>query len=163
MAFIRYASYKDIPSIRKLAFEIWPKTYKDILSSAQIDFMLDDMYSEGSLLAQFDRGVQFVMGEIDNQPLGFASFSVFDSTKQVYKIHKLYLLPAVQGKGFGKQLVNFIEDDIRLKGAEVLEVNVNRNNPALNFYLKSGFEISREVDIPYHQFVINDYVMRKKL
>ncbi|HEX8377355.1 MAG TPA: GNAT family N-acetyltransferase [Pedobacter sp.] len=163
MVFIRFASHHDIPFITELAYDIWPKTYESILSSAQITFMLNDMYSHESLLRQFKNGHLFLIALKENRPVGFASFSVLDSTQRVYKIHKLYLLPAVQGKRLGKQLVNFIEDDIRLKGAEVLEVNVNRNNPALNFYLKSGFEISREVDIPYHQFVINDYVMRKKL
>ena len=44
-----------------------------------------------------------------------------------------------------------------------LELNVNRANPALGFYTKLGFEISETVDIPYYQFILNDYVMRKAI
>ncbi|HEY0053773.1 MAG TPA: GNAT family N-acetyltransferase [Pedobacter sp.] len=161
MAVIRFASKNDIFLISKLAYEIWPKTYLNILSTKQINFMLNDMYSHENLLAQFNNGVEFLMVEIQNNGVGFASYSLSDSGTSVYKIHKLYLLPAYQGKGLGNQIIQFIEGDSGLKNGKFLELNVNRNNPAVAFYLKNGFEIIREINIPYHQFTLNDYVMRK--
>ncbi len=163
MDLFRYASYKDIALIRELAHQIWPLTYQDILSPEQIRFMLNDIYSKESLLAQFENGTQFVMAEMEDQPIGFASFSLSDEENKVYKVHKLYLLATFQGKGLGKQIINFIEHDVRLIGGQYLELNVNRNNPSAGFYKKIGFNVHSEIDIPYHQFVINDYVMRKKL
>jgi ribosomal protein S18 acetylase RimI-like enzyme len=163
MVCIRFASEKDISLISKLAHAIWPKAYQNILSSEQIDFMLNDMYSHEDLLAQFNNTVQFLIVEIAGDPAGFASFSLLEGQGHIFKIHKLYLLADFKGKGIGNQLIRFIEDNVKLKGGKSLEVNVNRNNPAVAFYLKSGFEIIKEVDIPYHQFVLNDYVMRKTL
>jgi len=34
---------------------------------------------------------------------------------------------------------------------------------ALNFYKKVGFEIFKEEDIPYYQYWMNDFILRKHL
>jgi ribosomal protein S18 acetylase RimI-like enzyme len=39
-------------------------------------------------------------------------------------------------------------------------LNVNRYNPAKDFYEKLGFKIILEEDIPIGQYWMNDYVMR---
>jgi GNAT superfamily N-acetyltransferase len=73
------------------------------------------------------------------------------------------VLPSEQGRGTGKELINYISASAKKLGGNTLELNVNRGNNAQNFYLKSGFSIFQTVDIPYHQFVLNDYVMRKTI
>lgn len=125
--------------------------------------MLEDMYSENALQEQMDTGLQFFLAERDNIPVAFAGYSLSDMEDHVYKLHKLYVLPTEQGRGTGKKLIEHIASIAKSLGGEILELNVNRGNPALKFYQKSGFEISHSVDIPYHQFVLNDYVMRKFL
>ncbi|HCX57958.1 MAG TPA: GNAT family N-acetyltransferase, partial [Sphingobacterium sp.] len=72
-------------------------------------------------------------------------------------------MPNVQGKGFGKALIDFASQKTRLKGKGILELNVNRNNPAYHFYLKQGFEVIETIDIPYYDYVLNDYVMQKEV
>lgn len=52
---IRLAGLKDIPAINALAREVFPETYKDILSPEQITYMLDWMYSPGSLRRQIEQ------------------------------------------------------------------------------------------------------------
>ena len=160
---IRVANSGDISAIHLLAHKIWPASYKDILAEDQIELMLDKMYSHESLHSQMDEGIVFLIVELEGRPIAFASYSLSDQTQSIYKIHKLYLLPEVQGKGIGALLTNFIKDDVIARGAKILELNVNRNNPAYNFYMKYGFEIFKEVDIQYYQYTLNDYVMRMML
>jgi diamine N-acetyltransferase len=160
---IRAAKLDDLDAIRKLANEIWWHTYRNILSEEQIRFMLENIYSEASLTARFNKGMEFLLAEHDKGPLGFAEYSMTESTGKVFKIHKLYVLPSEKGKGNGTKLLQYITDQAKLQGGSLIELNVNRGNPAVNFYKKLGFEISETVDIPYYQFVLNDYVMRKKL
>lgn len=157
---IRVAGKTDIQAIHHLAYEIWWPSYKGILSEEQIEFMLEDIYSAASLEKQMQEGATFIIAEEDGKALGFASFS---SAEHLFKIHKLYILPSHQGKKLGSQLLNFIEDEAKKHYAKFLELNVNRNNLALSFYQKVGFEIFEEVDIPYHQFLLNDYVMRREI
>ncbi|MEJ6980953.1 GNAT family N-acetyltransferase [Pedobacter sp. P351] len=157
---IRLASSNDIFLIHQLANAIWHSTYKSILPIEQIEFMLSKMYSIESLQSQLDEGITFIFAEAEGKALAFASYSLSDSQQFIYKIHKLYILPEEQGKGLGTHLTNFIKRDARAKGGKILELNVNRNNPAQNFYRKYGFEVFEEVDIPYYQYTLNDYVMR---
>lgn len=157
---IRFADSADINIIHSLAHKIWWPAYKDILSTEQIEVMLEEMYSVSALKKQFEEGVLFILNEESYGPTGFASWSAADQQESLYKIHKLYILPSEQGRNIGRKLLTFICSYVKDRGAKTLELNVNRNNPALNFYKKLGFEIFRETDIAYHGFWLNDYVMR---
>ena len=160
---IRAATLADIPSIHELGNTIWWDTYEKILPAPQIEFMLEQMYSTTSLKSQLDEGIMFILAEIDGRAVGFASYSQTDTTHYVFKIHKLYLATKEHGKGIGKQLLNFIKFHVISQGGKFLELNVNRNNPALAFYVKAGFHITKEIDIPYHGYTLNDYVMQMPL
>ena len=155
---IRLATPDDIASITTLAEEIWWNTYLSILPADQIEFMLRDMYSGSSLQKQMEQGATFLVAESREDLVAFASYST--SGSDVYRIHKLYVSPGQQGKGIGAGLLDFIKKDASACGLKFLELNVNRNNPALGFYQKYGFDIFAEVDIPYHRYILNDYVMR---
>ena len=160
---IRHASELDIPAINELAEKIWWPSYRNIISDEQISFMLNDMYSAESLLKQMNSGIEFLIAERECIPLAFAGYSLTDLENQVFKLHKLYVLPTEQGRGTGKKLIGQVSSLAKAKGGKILELNVNRGNSAHHFYIKSGFDIYQTVDINYHRFVLNDYVMRKKL
>jgi GNAT superfamily N-acetyltransferase len=95
--------------------------------------------------------------------VGFAAFSETNTLEQVFKLHKLYLLPSEQGKGTGKLLIEEVSTQSKNLGGLILELNVNRGNKAVNFYKKQGFDVQQTLDIPYHTYVLNDYIMRKAL
>lgn len=160
---IRPANQQDISTISRLAEEIWWPTYRDFISEEQISFMLQEMYSVASLKQQLADGVTFLLALRDDISVGFAGFSQTDETEQVFKLHKLYVLPSEQGKGTGKALVDEVSRLAKADGGKILELNVNRGNKAQHFYKKIGFDIHQTLDIPYHQFVLNDYVMRRPL
>lgn len=159
---IKPAKISDISVIHQLAHEIWWPTYKDVLSDEQITFMLDKMYAEDSLKQQFNDGNTFLILYANDAPKGFAAFSEIDVDKN-YKLQKLYLHPDQQGKGAGKKLIEFVENEVKKRGGEILILNVNRGNKARFFYEKIGYQIIQEIDIPYFQFIMNDYVMSKSL
>ncbi len=125
--------------------------------------MLQDMYSAESLFKQMNEGIEFLIAEREDMTLGFAAYSLVDAENQVFKLHKLYVLPSEQGLGTGKKLIEEVSSSAKLKGGKILELNVNRGNPAQHFYKKIAFEIYQKLDINYHHFVLNDYVMRKEL
>lgn len=53
---------------------------------------------------------------------------------------------------------------MRRLGAEVFELNVNRYNKALEFYLRMGMQIDRSGDFDIGGgFYMNDYILRKSL
>lgn len=158
MITIQKVSVKDIGTIRSLAERVWPSTYKEILSEGQVEYMMDLFYSISSLEEQFKKH-SFLIAYADDEPVGFASFSLLG--EGVYKLHKIYIDTAFQGRGLGKLLIDYILNDLRALGAAALELNVNRNNRAKFFYERLGFEVFREEDIDIGQgYWMNDYVMR---
>lgn len=157
------ATERDIPVIHDLAEQIWWPTYRPILSEEQISFMLKNMYSENALREQINSDIKFLLVKREIENVAFAGYSIEHLPEPLLKIHKIYVLPSEQGKGTGKTLIDYLSSlakDLNIPG---VELNVNRANPALAFYKKMGFEIKETVDIPYYQFVLNDYVMRKKV
>ena len=158
------ASKIQLPIVRDLAFRIWPSAYGEILSQAQLNYMLDKFYSLEALTEQLEeRKHIFLLVENDGKQLGFASYeSNIDNYKT--KIHKIYVLPETQGKGFGVQFINEIEKRAQEANNKILFLNVNRFNKAQYFYKKLGFEIAYEEDIEIgNGYLMEDFVMEKKI
>lgn len=159
---IRPAYAHDIPLIRDLAIRIWPTAYGRIISAEQITYMLEMMYSEKSLAAQMQEGIRFIIAYDGVEPVGFAAFGLQEPG--ICKLHKLYVLPQQQGKGTGALLIRTVEEMAGEKEASLLQLNVNRLNPAVGFYEKIGFSIVEEQDLDIGQgFQMNDYLMAKPL
>ena len=152
-----------IPAIQLLAEITWAFAYKDILSAAQMSYMLHLIYSKESLQQQMlEKKHQFVLLTAADKPSGFASYSIkAEHDNFTYRLHKIYVNPALQGIGAGKYLLDYVLQDIKSLGAESLELNVNRHNKAIGFYRKHGFEVISTEDIPIgNGYFMNDFVMR---
>jgi len=158
---IRKATPADIPLIRDMAYKIWPVTYGNILSQDQIDYMLKLIYGEKVLHEQMENNTEFIIVYDGMNAVGFASFSL--TAPQVYKLHKIYVLPSQQGKGTGRFIIGELVKEMKTKGANILQLNVNRHNNAKEFYEKLGFVVIKEEDIDIGSgYFMNDYVMEKK-
>ncbi len=125
--------------------------------------MFEVIYSREALERQMQEGQTFLILEESGKPVGFAAFSVKDEAAKAYKLNKIYLLPQTQGKGYGKALLQAVEQEVKLSGATLLDLNVNRHNPAKGFYERCGYQVHQQEDIPIGPYWMNDYVMRKKL
>lgn len=159
---IKIASVEDIPLIRQLCMEVWPNTYASILSAQQIGYMLELMYSKEALERQMNEGAIFFLLFHDGEPVGYAAWQ--EETPGQFKLHKLYVLPANQGKGRGRFLLEAIIAACREKGGNVLALQVNRNNKARYFYEKLGFVIAREADFDIgNGYLMEDFVMERRL
>lgn len=162
--FIREANIEDATTIQKLAHEIWWPSYSEILSSEQLSYMLDEIYSEEKIISQINTGEQTYLLLIeDDEAVAFAAYSPRIENPDIYKLHKLYCLPAIQGKGYGKLLINTVCENVLKAGKNVLELNVNRYNLSKHFYEKMGFVVAYEEDVPIGPYWMNDFVMRKQL
>ena len=161
---IKLASIEDIPAIVKIAYDTWFVTYQDVISQAQIEYMFGEMYTPESIYKQMDfyKHAFLILYQAEI-PIGFASYGKLEEPINTYKLHKLYLLPIEQNKGFGRMLLNEVEKQVAALGADHLQLNVNRKNPALSFYEKLGYEIIETVDIPFAEFWLNDFILSKKI
>lgn len=155
---IRAADINDMATIRAIANITWPVAYGSYISKAQLDYMLDMMYSDKSLLEQINKGHQFYVAEQDNTPIGFASVS--KEVENSCKLNKLYVLPTAQKTGAGKLLLQKCIDYAISHAANCLYLQVNKQNNAQHFYGKHGFTI-REASILEigGGYIMDDYIM----
>jgi diamine N-acetyltransferase len=165
MITILEATAKDIKIIQEITYKTWPITYGEILSKAQLDYMLGLFYSDEALMAQFEKKEQlFYLISDTKSTLGFIGIEHNYKNDAATKIHKIYLLPETQGKGFGKKVIEKIEKLALDNHSTTLSLNVNRFNSALSFYKKIGFEVIAEVNIDIgNGYFMEDYVMEKQL
>ncbi len=172
---IRKAGVDDVGAIQGIAEIAFRETYRPILSAAQIDYMMEWMYSEESLFSQMEekRNVFHILS-VDGADVGYISFERHKSPPSdlqgctVFNLQKLYVLPEYQGFGCGAALLSFAEGQMRDlagdSGHAYYELNVNRYNSAVSFYLRHGLHIDRQGDFAIGDgYYMNDFIMRKML
>jgi GNAT superfamily N-acetyltransferase len=161
MISLRSVGPDEAKVIREIAFQTWPDTFKEILTSEQISYMLNWMYAIDLLKHQMQTSHSFCVAEYDKKPIGFIGIELNHPAQGTAKIHKIYMLPSHQGKGIGKKLMHYSFEFAKQHGMSVILLNVNRFNKAVNFYEQLGFFIDREevIDIG-NGYVMDDYVMR---
>lgn len=160
---IRYATLADIPTVRALALAIWPQVYSNMISAAQLEYMLEWMYSHQSLQEQMMTDHRFLLlTDSHGEPAGYAAFRPISETN--WKLEKLYVLPSIHGQGFGKTLLRQVMSEVKALGGTSLELQVNRNNPAVGFYRKLGFDVWRDADFDIgNGFYMIDHIMGRSL
>ena len=150
--------------VRDLAYDIWPDVYSEMITTEQIDFMLEMMYNQDTLRRDVERGVQFYVLSTDEQPVGFFAIEPNTPTPEVMRLHKLYLKKSFHGSGLGKFMLDNIELNTKAQGLQKINLNVNRNNPTVLIYKKQGYTITMSEDITIGDgYLMEDYQMEKVL
>ncbi|MFN0214516.1 MAG: N-acetyltransferase family protein [Saprospiraceae bacterium] len=153
---LRKATEADIPLIRRFAEQIWFDHYPDIISEAQIAYMLELLFNDSALHKQMnEEGQEFWLPEKNGQTLGFLSVSAKGEGE--YFLHKFYL--EGREKGFGTIIFELLL--AQYSDLKILRLRVNRRNfKSVNFYFKIGFRIEFCIDTPFGEgYVMDDFQM----
>ncbi|HSJ03022.1 MAG: GNAT family N-acetyltransferase [Verrucomicrobium sp.] len=159
-------SETDLPIVQALAHRIWRAVYPAIISTEQIDYMLEQMYSLPHLQEEMlTHGVRYrLISAGGNDAAGFLAWQSMADDESAC-LHKLYLLPELHGKGLGARALQFVMDEAKAAGAKKLRLRVNRENRgAIRAYLRQGFAFEEDLctDIG-GGFVMDDHVMVREL
>lgn len=158
---IRRATIADCELINKLANEVFPATYKEILSPEQLDYMMGWMYAPENIRKQMEEeGHVYFIAYEECEPTGYVSVQQQD--ENVFHLQKIYVLPRFQGAGLGSKLFDQAVKYIKEVHPSpcLMELNVNRNNKALRFYERKGMKKVREGDFPIgNGYYMDDYIM----
>jgi diamine N-acetyltransferase len=157
---IRRANAADIPLLREMAERTWRQCYAAILSPEQMDYMLARMYAPEAITQEMADGVIWELAIEEDAPLGFHSCA-FSPGDECLKLHKLYVLPAAQGSGFGKALLARVRALAEALGARKIWLQVNKNNAsAIRAYKRAGYSVERAAVFDIGGgFVMDDFVM----
>lgn len=162
---VHRATTADCELIQRMAQEVFPATYRSILSDAQIAYMMEWMYAPGSILHQMEaEGHVYLIAYKDDEPAGYVS--VQPEGEDLFCLQKIYVLPRYQGLHCGRFLFNEAVKYIRSVHPAPcrMELHVNRHNTAVHFYEHLGMRKLRQGDFDIGcGYQMNDYIMGMEL
>lgn len=160
------AGEEDLQLVHDMAEVVFRHTYKDILSPEQMEYMMEWMYSLPNLQKQSADGHVFFIAADGVTPCGYVSVQpegLSERGRCLFHLHKIYVMPSEQGCGLGKLLFDTVLSYVRSVAdgrPSSIELNVNRNNPAVDFYKHLGMTVLRQGDFHIgNGFYMNDYIM----
>ncbi len=121
--------------------------------------MLQQFQSVLAMQNQVSEGYRYYVVLKDQQMQGY--FAV-QKRKSILFLSKIYLLVENRGKGWGKRMLDFIQDLAKESGCTAIELTVNKNNQnSIDFYSRQGFEKCEALIIDIGKgYVMDDYKMR---
>ena len=140
----------------RLATDILREHYDPIVGKAQNDYMLEKFQSADAITRQLESGYQYYFVKTEGRDIGFLAF--YPRGEALY-LSKLYLLKDERGKGYSRQMVDFIVGKAKSASLGSIELNVNKHNDAIRAYESLGFRMVRaeKNDIGSGYFM-DDYV-----
>ena len=155
MKLVRVKNNDDIKVLAKLTSEIWHEYWPIILSSEQIDYMVEKFQSEEAITEQIkNENYQYYFINRNGENVGYVGIS----PKEEYLfLSKLYLKKEFRHLGFGRKTIAALKDF----GFKKIRLTVNKyNKNTIDAYFKYGFKIIDSVvsDIG-NGFVMDDYIM----
>ncbi len=76
--------------------------------------------------------------KIKNKSIGFISYSIIYERAE---LNYIVVSEDYRLKGIGQKLLNFCIEDLKKNKVKTISLEVNKNNEAVNFYLKNNFKI----------------------
>lgn len=152
----------DIRALAKAADVVWHECFEGIITTAQIDYMVEKFQSEKAMTRQIlEEGYTYYALIYNDKIIGYTG--IRPEEDRMF-LSKLYVLKDYRGKGYANILLNKAFEDSRKNGLDKIYLTVNRNNKnAIELYLAKGFVIieQKAADIG-GGFVMDDYIMEKK-
>ena len=151
-----------VARLSALASAIVKEYFDPIIGPAQNDHMIAKFQTAEAIAEQLGHGYQYYfVNDSQDKTAGFLAF--YRRNNAMY-LSKFYLLKEQRGKGIAKDMLQFVISETKKAGLFTIELNVNKNNPALYAYEKMGFVKLREETIDIGDgFVMDDFVYQYRI
>lgn len=157
---VRRIGVDELEIVRELALIIWPKCYRNIIGPDRVDAMLAVLYATDALEREMlEHDHVFWVVSYGDHDVGYAS--AYRDGERLW-LKKLYVRDDHRGLGLGKALIAAALAHFQPQPLQDMALYVNRDNtPAINYYLRSGFQVEAEVPVTMGPYDFTDYVMQK--
>ena len=162
--FVSLRTADALARVRAIADDVWPKTFREILSPEQIVYMMKMMYAPEVMEKELSSGYSFDLLVVDGQDAGDMVYAPYDEPGTL-KLHKLYLLEEYQGKGYGQKMLQHVIDTAKARDFQSVILAVNKQNvKGQKAYSRFGFKHYKSVQIDIgNGFIMDDYWLRFSL
>ena len=164
LQFNKVSTLKETELISRLAKRIFHEIYDPIVPHDFTENYIQENQSVAAILEQMQhKNFEYYLVNFDSQTAGYIGYQY---KKEKIFLSKFYILKEFRGNSIGSEALQFIENEIFKKNIPIIELFVNQlNKRAIEFYLKNGFTITKEMENKSHLFpdlTIMDYLMTKE-
>ena len=162
MKLVRVKNNDDIKVLAKLTSEIWHEYWPIILSSEQIDYMVEKFQSEKAIQNQYaNEHYTYWFINLNGENIGY--FGLSERTDYLF-LSKLYIKKDFRSQGFGHKAFDEIKKIAAEKHYNEIQLTVNKyNSNTIAAYKKWRLEIIDAVVTDIGSgFVMDDYIMSYK-
>lgn len=144
----------EIEELSSLAYRVWRECFPGMISSEQIEYMLEKFQSVNAITEQMQNGYEYYFLIYDGETAGYTG--IREDADGIF-LSKLYVIDRFRGKGIASEAVNRIAEI-----GKPITLTVNRGNfRAIRAYEKMGFVKIREQKTDISSgFIMDDYVMQ---
>ena len=161
MVEIILASDADAGIIARIARPIWEEHYTPIIGQDQVNYMLNKFQSESAIQSQIAEGYHYYLVNFDSKAAGYMATKI-EASKLF--LSKFYLSSEYRGNGIAKIMLRYLTQQASESGCQLIELTVNKYNPAYNIYLKLGFKNVESIQIDIgNGYIMDDYRMQLSL
>lgn len=156
---IQQITDSEVDSVAALATKIWHEFFPKILTTDQIDYMVEKFQSAPAMREQLRGGYRYYAVRQDDEMIGYIGVQPQD--ERLF-LSKLYLRKDCRGHGYGRQMIDFVAALARELGKTAVYLTVNRyNDSSIAVYRKVGFAvIDQTVTDIGHGYVMDDFIMQ---
>lgn len=154
----RIANCDEIRIISDLTLKALPDDFSGILSSDEIDFMLERLYSQEILQNAKESGRIYIIAKIEGKDVGVGSF--IQEGPDLFFMGKIHVLPEYRENGAGSAIFQAVCAEIKkLHPAPCkVELMANHSNTALDFYKKLGLKYERDEIFDLESFELSEQI-----
>lgn len=167
---IREATKEDAILIADLSQQTFYDTFAADNTKEDMDLFLNKQFTKGRLMLEVGAPENtFLLAYYKDEVAGYAKLREGKQpkslgTKNALEIARLYAVTSMIGKGVGKALMQACINIAKTRGKEVIWLGVwERNQRAIAFYQKWGFEKFDEWNFLLGKDVQRDWLMKKYL
>lgn len=158
----RVENKSDFEKIEKLAFEIIPEFYSNVIPHEHNVFFVQKFQKVEAIQKQLENGYEYYLIYDNNKAIGYIGIQI-DKINLIMVLSKLYILKDMRGKGFGTKAMDLIFNRAQKLKITKISLIVNRQNKkTIQLYQRHGFNITKELTNKFENgHVILDYEMTK--
>ena len=135
--------------------------FDPLIGKEQNDYMITMFQTPEAIRSQLEHGYRYYFVLNEGKRIGFLAFY---PKHDVMYLSKFYLYKDERGRGYSRQMVDFVRQNTLAEGLKAIELNVNRFNMAVQVYEKLGFHVVRtEKNDIGNGYYMDDYVFRLDL
>lgn len=148
---IKQAYKDDLQVVKYITIETINQIYPHYYPKGAVEFFIEH-HNDTNIANDIANGIVYLCKNDDGQVVGTVSLKEND-------ICRLFVLPEYQGKGYGRELLDFAENEIAKKYKGIM---LDASLPAKRIYLKRGYveKESHIISTNYGDFLCYDIMVK---